>query len=285
MKKIKLTTALIFSVVVALSLFTSCQPNDIDTGNGIVSKDLDASFTVTPVTGAVNKYLMKATSTSHITSKWDAGNGEPAFVGKMEEEIYFPDAGTYIVKHYAIGIGGQSYVSQQNVVVATSDPAANLVQGGLFANAEDHAKWTVLKISSGPSFWTFNNGSASVTTAGGWSQQGIYQAIEVEANQEYKIDMTVSSPDALVNTWFYVYASTTVPEQGVDYKTGLALSLNTWNGCGLAPFDGKLSVLECGVKKEGIVKFPSSGTIYLVINCGAENSPTITIKNVQFRKK
>jgi len=284
MKNIKLTTAFLFSFIVALGLLTSCQPSDISEGNGIESTQLDASFTITPISGAINKYLVKATSTNYITSKWDIGNGEPAFVGKMEEEIYFPDAGTYTVKHYAIGIGGLSYVAEQSVVVETSDPAANLIQGGLFATAEDHAKWTVLEISSG-SFWTFNDGSASITTGGGWSQQGIYQAIEVEAGQKYSIDMNVSSTVGLVNTWFEVYASTTPPVQGSDYTSGTVVrSINTWAGCGLEPFDGPLSIIGCG-NNGGLITFPSSGTAYLVIKCGAEGTPTITITDVQFRKK
>ncbi|WP_372745215.1 hypothetical protein [Lutibacter sp.] len=284
MKKIKLVTSLLFFVVLTAGLFTACQPDDIETGNGIVGEELDASFTIAPVEGEVNKYLVKALATNYITSKWDIGNGEEAFLGKSEEIIYFPDAGTYTVKHYAIGIGGESYVAEQNVVVATSDPAANVIQGGLFETAEDHAKWTVLKISNGD-FWTFNTGSVSVTTGGGWSQQAIYQAVQVEANQKYKIDMNVSSPAGLVNTWFEVYASATVPVQGSDYNKGTVVrSINTWAGCGLTPFDGLISAVGCG-SNDGFITFTTSGTVYLVIKCGSEGSPTITIKDVQFRKK
>lgn len=284
MKKIKLVTSLVGIALLSFTIFSACQPEDIEVGNGIVSNELDASFTVTPVQGAVNKYLVKAVSTNYITSKWDIGNGEPAFIGKMEEEIYFPDAGTYEVIHYAVGIGGKANTAVQQVVVPTSDPAANLIQGGLFSTTEDHAKWTVLKISNGD-FWTFNNGSASITTGGGWSQQAIYQAVQVEAGQKYKIDMHVSSTAGLVNTWFEVYASTTVPVQGSDYNKGTVVrSINTWAGCGLAPFDGLLSNVGCG-SNDGLISFPSSGTVYLVIKCGSEGTPTITIKDVQFRKK
>ncbi|SFS42047.1 hypothetical protein [Lutibacter maritimus] len=284
MKKIKLVTSLLFFAVLSFGIFTACQPDDVELGNGIVGEALDASFTVTPVEGAVNKYLVKALSSNYITSKWDLGTGEAAFIGKMEEEIYFPDAGTYAVKHYAVGIGGESFVAEQNVVVTTSDPAANLIQGGLFANAEDHAKWTVLTISSGD-FWKFNDGSVSVTTGGNWSQQAIYQAVQVEAGQKYKIDMNVSSTQGLTDTWFEVYASTTVPVQGADYATGTVVrSINTWAGCGLAPFNGLISTVGCG-NNDGIITFPSSGTVYLVIKCGSGGTPTITIKDVQFRKK
>lgn len=284
MKKINLLASLLFLVSLSFSLFTACQPDDVEIGNGIVGEELDATFTVTPIEGAVNKYMVKSSSTNYMTSKWNIGNGDPTFIGKMNEEIYFADAGTYTIKHYAVGVGGESFVAEQNVVVSTSDPAANLIQGGLFSNAEDHAKWTVLAISSG-SFWAFNNGSASVTTAGGWSQQAIYQAVEVEAGQRYKIDMNVSSNNGLVNTWFEVYASTTAPVAGTDYSSGTVVrSINTWAGCGLAPFDGLISAVGCG-SNEGIITFPSSGTAYLVIKCGSEGSPTITIKDVQFRKK
>lgn len=284
MKKIKLLASLLFITYLSFSLFIACQPDDVETGNGIVSEDLDASFTITPITGAVNKYLVKSLATNYLTSKWDIGNGEPSFLGKMEEEIYFPDAGTYAVKHYAVGIGGKSFVAEQNVVVTTSDPAANLIQGGLFTNAEDHAKWTVLKISNGD-FWKFNNGSVSVTTGGNWSQQAIYQAVQVEAGQKYKIDMNVSSIQGLENTWFEVYASTTVPVQGTDFNKGTVVrSINTWAGCGLAPFNGLISEVGCG-SNDGFITFPSSGTVYLVIKCGSGGTPTITIKDVQFRKK
>ncbi|MBI9040780.1 hypothetical protein [Lutibacter sp.] len=284
MKKIKLVTSLLFFAVLSFGVFTACQPDDVEIGNGIAGEELDATFSVTPVEGAVNKYMVKSLATNYMTSKWNIGNGDPTFVGKMEEEIYFPDAGTYAVKHYAVGIGGESFVAEKNVVVTTSDPAANLIQGGLFATAEDHAKWTVLKISNGD-FWKFNTGSVSITTGGGWSQQAIYQAVQVEAGQRYKIDMNVASTQGLADTWFEVYASTTVPVQGADYATGAVVrSINTWAGCGLAPFDGLISTVGCD-RNEGLITFPSSGTVYLVIKCGSGGTPTITIKDVQFRKK
>jgi len=82
----------------------------------------DASFTVTPITGQVNKYLLTSTSTNSFRFDWDKATG--AYVhGKQVYTIYFPDKGTYTVKLLAYGQSGMDSASQ-NVVVAIDDPAA-----------------------------------------------------------------------------------------------------------------------------------------------------------------
>ncbi len=290
MKKIKISFSLMLIIVTALSFLTACQPDDVGNGNGILGPELDASFTVNPVPEKTNTYSLKAVATNYIGSKWDMGNGAGTFIGKSEETIAFPDKGTYTVVHTALGIGGQSYSSSQNIIVETSDPiAGNMVQGGKFENADDWSKWTILNITptSGSTFWTFAPGSANVSFPVS-GNQAIYQAINVDANTNYKIDMVVSSPAGIVNTWFEVYCLTTVPVQGSDYGNVGAEGvngLNFWVGCGITPFNGLLSALSCVGKFNGVVTFPTSGTVYLVIKCGSQvPGNSITVKNVEMRR-
>ena len=284
---IKLKYIFKFLPVVLIGLvFTSCQPDELGEGNGLIADSLDADFTITEVSDANNTYSL-STNNSYISSSWDLGKGAGFSSGSNSTEVFYPDAGTYTVQHKVTGIGGVSSVSSQTVNVATSDPVAgNIVKGGKFEDATAHSEWTVLNISGSGANWTFNDGSATIV-AGGWNQQAIYQPIEVIANKKYTIDMIVSG-DGNDETWFEVFASTTAPVQGNDYTSNMVMGLNTWGGCGTGSFNGILSSVGCvdnsySNSRSNEVTFDTSGTIYLVIKCGGNQTSGITISNVEMR--
>jgi PKD repeat protein len=81
-----------------------------------------AAFTVTPVAGQVNKYLLTSTSTNAFRYDWDKGTGSFS-QGKQVDTVYFPDKGTYTVKLLAYGQSGMDSTSQ-TINVANDDPAA-----------------------------------------------------------------------------------------------------------------------------------------------------------------
>ncbi|MCM5664022.1 hypothetical protein [Galbibacter mesophilus] len=270
------------------AFFTSCLPDEINEGNGLSDPNVDASFVITPIEGKSNMYLFEAQTQYVISSRWDFGSG--LLPGKMTEEVFFPDAGTYEIVHEAVGRGGLTGQSSQELVVETSDPTAgNLVVGGRFETEEDHAQWNRLKISDSGSEWVFNDGSATIFSTEQWSQQGIYQAIEVEKEKEYAIDMVVSG-EANTDTWLEVYAGTKIPVTGEAYDDTKVMGLSTWDGCGNATFSGKLSNLGCIPNTttntlSNKISFSESGTIYLLIRSGggAMNPKGITITNVEMR--
>lgn len=278
--------------IATLSSLTSCQPDQAGIDNGLADTNVDPSFTITPVAGETNTYLVASQTKNVLASKWNIGNGD--YNGKMTEKVFFPDAGTYAVSHIAIGRGGATNSTSQNVVVATSDPLrGNLVKGGSFTNVADQAQWTVLNLNtSGTAKWTFNSGSATIHSDGGWAQEGIYQAIDVVKDKEYSIDMLVSSSGGSDETWFEVYAGKTAPVSGVEYKENKVMGLSTWDGCAKAAFSGKLSTVGC-VKNDvtktvsNIVKFDITGKIYLVIRSGGNTftSDGIKLTKVEFRGK
>ncbi|MFH4966211.1 hypothetical protein V8G69_14515 [Gaetbulibacter sp. M235] len=290
MKKVKISFNLMLTIVTALGFLSACQPDDVGSGNGILGPELDASFTVTAVANQTNTFTLKAVATNYIGSKWDFGKGGGTTTGKSEETVSYPDKGTYTVTHTAVGIGGQSYSSSQDIIVDTSDPiAGNIIQGGKFESADDWSKWNILNITpvSGSAFWAFTPGSATVSFPDP-GNQAIYQAIDVDADTNYSIDMQVSSPNGINLMWFEVYCLPQVPAQGSDYGNVGAegvWGLNYWVGCGRTPFNGLLSDLSCVGKFHGIVSFPTSGTVYLVIKAGCQISGnTVTIKNVEMRR-
>lgn len=283
---IKLKRGIGFLAIVLAAVSFSCQPDEVGNGNGLTATDLDAGFTITNVADGNNTYLFTANN-SYITSSWDFDNGGGFTAGGTEEEVFFPDAGTFTVQHKITGIGGASATVSQSIDVATSDPVAgNLVKGGKFADATDYAEWTVLNISASGASWVFSEGFATIV-ASGWNQQGIYQAIDVVANKAYNIDMLVSG-DGNDETWFEVFASSVEPVQWNDYATNKVMGLSTWDGCGTGSFSGLLSSQGC-VNNSGTdsisntVTFDTSGTIYLVIKCGGNVTPGIAITNVEMR--
>lgn len=283
--KLKFVASFLTLGLASIILF-SCQPDELGEGNGLYDSDLDASFTISEVSDANNTYLLTANN-SYISTNWNLGTGAGFYSGGTEEEIFLPDAGTYTISHKVIGKGGLSETISQDLEVAESDPVAgNIVKGGKFADASDHAEWTVLSISSSGASWIFNEGSATIV-ASGWSQQAIYQAIDVVENKEYTIDMIVSG-ESNEDTWFEVMASTVAPTQGQDYANNVVMGLNTWNGCGTGTFSGLLSSVGCVSNSatstiSNTVSFDATGTIYLVIKCGGNTTPGITITNVEMR--
>lgn len=275
-------------IATALTMFiVACQPDELGNGNGITTLGLDAGFTVTEVADANNTYLLTANG-SYITSSWNFDNGAGFVLGGTSEEVFYPDAGTYNVIHKVTSIGGIAETYNQIIEVEASDPiAGNLVRGGSFQDENDHSEWTILNISGGEANWIFNEGSATIV-AKDYSQQGIYQAVEVVAGREYKIDMYISG-EGNENTWFEVFASTVEPVQWNDYTSNVVMGLSSWNeSCDITIINGFLSSVGCVENSysstvSNTVTFDTSGTIYLVIKCGGGNVSGFTITNVEMR--
>jgi hypothetical protein len=252
------------AVLLASSLFFSCSKKEV-VDRGLTESTLDASFTISTIN--MNNYVAKVKDSSYILSKWDLGTGT-ATVGKATQPIFLPDAGSYQITHYAIGKGGATFTSSQTINVTTSDPArGNLIQGGKFETADDELKWTRLTIGAPAITWT-RTGGKLVATGGSWGHSAVYQAIQVEANKDYRFGMTVSGSGAS-DTWFEVFFGTTVPVQNVDYSSGgVRIALNTWAGCGNTTFNGNIATIGCAgslVGQAGKVRFTQAGTIYVLI--------------------
>lgn len=276
-----------------LGTLTSCEPDAPGAGNGLTVASVDPSFTITPVEGKNNTYLLVSGTDNVLNSYWKVGKAE--FYGKMNLEIFLPDKGTYKVVHTAVGRGGTTDFATKEIIIATNDPdRGNLVKGTSFLDAADQAQWTNLHLNTnGLAAWTFTPGFATINASGNTSnQEGIYQEIDVVAGKEYIIDMQVSAKSGSPDFWFEVYAGKTVPTSGVVYTDNKVMGLSSEDGCGKGAFDGKLSAVGCvknsATDKVGnVVKFAETGKVYLVIRAGGNGfTPTgITITEVEFRGK
>ncbi len=115
----KLIDQRIFYILfIVACLFFSCEYDTRELGPKPV-----ASFTVTPVAGQVNKYLLTSTSQNAFRYDWDKASGTGYVTGKLIDTVYFPDKGDYTVKLLVFGHGGMDS-TQQVIAVANDDPAA-----------------------------------------------------------------------------------------------------------------------------------------------------------------
>lgn len=272
-----------FIGVLAAGIYSGCKPDQFEKGNGLTAEDLNATFSVTPVPSSANKFVLQANEGAGLLGvNWDLGDGAGSNPGKMRDTVFIPDAGKYTITLTAIGKGGLTKTSTQDVTVATSDPeAGNLIKGAGMLAADD-AQWTHLAISDGVTF-AIDNGKM-VAKGGNYGHAGVYQAVDVVAGKKYKVDMLVSGSGA-TDTWFEVYADSKAPVAGQDYTSSNKLiSLNTWAGCGKTTFSGLLSAISCSGNGNTIT-FPTTGKIYLVIKSGGANLGLtgIGFTNVQFR--
>lgn len=267
------------------SLLTACSPDENGVGNGLTDPNVDASFTITPVNGDTNSFVLQAATENVLRYSWDVGNG--FYNAAATDTVFLPDAGMYTVSHQALGRGGAVNTTSQEIDVATSDPVAgNIIQGGKFEDQAARDQWTVLKISETGASWSLNDGFATIT-ASDYNQQALYQAVQVEANKEYTIDMRVFSAGT-DRVWFEVYVSPEAPIQGTEYTSdGIRIGTSSFDGgCGFSEYDGILSELSCA-GSGNTVTFDQSGTVYLVIKSGgvSTGSTGISVTNIEMRGK
>lgn len=268
----------------AVLALTSCQKDFRDNG---LKTDLSASFTVEPIAGRSNTYLVKNTTQGALQTRWDFDNGNGFGAGKFVDTIFYPDAGVYNLKMQSMGKGGLYYdATAQNITVATSDPnAGNLVQGGKMTT-DDAAKWNIITISAGVTM-QLKDGKM-LATGGGWGHAAFWQKISVVAGKKYRFGMTVAGSGA-TDVWAEVYFGSTQPVDGSDYTSGgNQIGMNTWAGCGNVPFSGNIAVIGCAGSlsgKNGEVTFATSGDIYLLVKTGGANigATGITFDNVELR--
>lgn len=264
-------------VLVILFVFTACSSDEelLTTP----PSDADAQFSYSFDNENPNKvYFTASPSVDTWYEHWSFGDNSAA-EGSTAEKIYY-EKGEYEVRYKVFGDGGTAE-SVQIISIAEDIVGSNLAANGTF---DDNSVWQILPISAGAEV-SIGNGKAT-WTGGGWGNVGIFQAVQLEANTSYQIQMDISG-SGMTDGWFEVYVGTDAPVNGQDYSSGgILLGLNTWDGCGNEPFEGPLAVLSCSVgSTNGIFEYPENVDAYIVIRSGGANLGTegISIDNVTLR--
>ncbi len=106
------------AVLASAALLSACEYDVRELG-----PKPEASFTVTPIQGQTNRYLLTSTSTNTFMYDWDRGDGKGFIRGKNTDTAYFAEKGTYTVRLMGYGHGGMDTEAQE-ITVANDDPAA-----------------------------------------------------------------------------------------------------------------------------------------------------------------
>ena len=273
---------IIISLFLAIGLFfSSCEPT-VDSGIGLDQPPTDAQINMAKVAGAdANHWVFTNTSTVTGIAYWDFGNGVTATGNQVT--AFYPDVDTYTITLTLVTNGGFIKKTMTHTQTTPDPVAGNLVKGGKFATADDISKWTVDKLGGS---CTLADGWAKFTNGdGSWGQAALQQPITVVAGQKYKIDLKFKTP-GVNQGWFKVYACTTKPTAGSEYKGDILVAeVNIWSVS--SAISGQFSAIlnpDSGTKTSNIVTFTTSGTIYLSIQCGANSlQGGVSITNVEFR--
>lgn len=106
-------------VLIAGFIFTACS--DSTTGTNELGPKPKAKFTVTPVSGKTNTYLLKSTTENAFMWQWDIGDGTGWTKGSATDTAYYPRKGDYTVRLMAFAQGGTD-TTRQSINVAKDDP-------------------------------------------------------------------------------------------------------------------------------------------------------------------
>jgi len=100
-------------------LFTACS--DSTTGSHELGPKPKAKFTVTPVSGKTNTFLLKSNSEDVFMWRWNVGDGTGWKKGSETDTAYYPRKGNYTAK-LMVFAGGGSDTTQQAISVEKDDP-------------------------------------------------------------------------------------------------------------------------------------------------------------------
>jgi len=258
-----------------LLIFMSCSEDEGSVAVIPSESDTDFNFIIDAENPNIIHFTANPTVETWFTH-WSFGDGSSA-EGTEASKTYF-EKGSYDVRFKIFTEGGIANSVKTITIDADLVDESNLVQNGGFSDGQD---WTVLPISPGIDV-AFEDGNATWSGSGG--HVGIYQAIEVEANITYQVDMNISGSGA-TDSWFEVYAGASEPVPNNDYSDGgMLLGLNTWSGCGNSEFTGTFTSLSCN-GGDGTFQYPTDGTVYLVIRGGGADygAEGISIDNISVR--
>ena len=262
------------------SCLSGCTPDNKSASLGPLPK---ASFTVAPVSGAVNTFAAVASTTGTFSWYWDAGDGSGRKQGGASDTLYYANKGNYRVSLLTLGHGGYD-TTTQIVSVAADDPGINILQNPSLTTSNG---WTLLNIS-GTVNPTFTATGLNLSAPSGFVNGGVYQAVQVKAGVTYLFSANVQGAGA-TNSWVEFYIGFTVPTQGTDYTDSKWYSLNTYSGCGVLPFNGNVVTIGCSGSgpstgpNAGRISFSKSGTAYMVIKAGTNTTlgaGGVTVSNI-----
>jgi hypothetical protein len=260
----------ILIVAVSTMFFSACKYKVAD----LMPKP-EASFTVTPVSGQVNKYLLTSTSTNSYRYDWDKATGT-YIRGNQVDTVYFPDKGAYTVKLLAYGQSGMSTASQV-INVAIDDPAAITPFKILTGNSTK--KWKLAPEAGalwiGPSdysatWWANNLGdvtSRSCLFNDEYTFTKTGSVFSVDTKGDFYVDEEAGNPHPAGMPPVGCYANTAIPAQFQAWTSGGPFTFTViGNDLKVIGTGAHLALYKAATPPDAAVGTPQSGVTYRIVS-------------------
>lgn len=105
-------------ILLAICCLVGCRPDNSVPNQGQKPK---AAFTITPVVGKTNTYVLAASTSGVFIWKWDLGDGSQPANGSQTDTAYYGSKGSYTVRLIVVTRGGYDSTSQ-TIQVDSDDP-------------------------------------------------------------------------------------------------------------------------------------------------------------------
>jgi len=273
-KLIKYSSSSIWIISLFILLFFSCKYDVKDLGPKPV-----ASFTVTPIAGQVNKYLLTSTSTNAFRFDWDKASGAGYVKGNAIDTVYFPDRGDYTVKLLVFGQSGMDSASKV-INVANDDPAA-LTPFKLLTNNSSR-KWKLapeagaLWIGPDPSTTWWQNGLADITTRSClWNDEYTFvkagSVLNYDSKGDFYVDEEGGNPHPAGMPAVGCYLNSAIPAQFQAWANSGTFTFQVINNTKLKLIGtgAHLGLYKAGTPPDAALSAPAASVTYDIVSITA----------------
>jgi PKD repeat protein len=157
------------STLIAAACLPESDSKSIDIGD-----TPEATFTVTPIAGMKNKYVVQSTEPDVFVHRWNFGDGSGDFVGEQTDTAYYPSKGEYTITLLAANANGSGR-NEITIDVEEDDPNSCFGKKALLTGCAtgESKTWVLLQPEGGALFvgppglasaW-WSNSEADVTDA------------------------------------------------------------------------------------------------------------------------
>lgn len=273
-KLIQYISYLYIPILLFIFLLPSCKYDMRELGPKPV-----ASFTVTPITGQTNKYLLTSTSQNGFRYDWDKANGAGYVQGKAVDTVYFPDRGDYTVKLFVFGHSGIDSASQV-ISVAADDPAA-ITPFKLLTNNSSR-KWKLapeagaLWIGPDPNTTWWQNSLADVTSRSclfndEYTFVKVGSVLNYDSKGDFYVDEEGGNPHPAGMPPVGCYANSAIPAQFQAWANSGTFTFEVINNSKLKlnGTGAHLGLYKAGTPPDAALSAPAPSVTYDIVSITA----------------
>lgn len=237
-----------------------------------------ASFSITPISGQVNKYLLTSTSQNAFRFDWDKAKGGGYIKGKEIDTVYFPDRGDYVIKLLVFGHSGMDSTSK-SLNVPNDDPAALTPFKMLTGNSsrtwklapEAGALFIAPTTTSNPPWWQNNVNDVTVRSCLFLDEYTFVKAgnvVQYNSKGDFWVDEEAGNPWPAGMPPVGCYANNAIPVQYQAWANSANFTFEVLNDTKLKlnGTGAHLGLYKAGTPPDAALSAPAASVTYDIVS-------------------